>query len=171
MWKSCHDHFIKFCIRAKRNFHRNWIAMGLAWCRHQMETFSALLALCEGNSPVTGEFPSQWPVTPSFDVFFDLCLNKQLSDQSWGWWFETPSRSLWRHFNGDIAVVFSFEFRHWTLRTKDCQFDSFVVAGGTVSCHYDNLRCHQSRQSCPIDDRLFSMNVILWCIPRANFHH
>ena len=44
------------------------------WC-HQMETFSALLALCAGNSPVTGEFPSQRPVTRSFDVFFDLCLN------------------------------------------------------------------------------------------------
>ena len=43
----------------------------LLW-RHQMETFSALLALCAGNSPVTGEFPSQRPVTHSFDVFFDL---------------------------------------------------------------------------------------------------
>ena len=45
------------------------------WWRHQMETFSALLALCAGKSPVTGEFPSQRPVTQSFDVFFDLCLN------------------------------------------------------------------------------------------------
>ena len=36
-----------------------------------METFSALLALCTGNSPVTGEFPSQIPVTRSFDIFFD----------------------------------------------------------------------------------------------------
>ena len=49
-----------------------------AWC-HQMETFSALLALCAGNSQVTGEFPTQKPVTWSFDVFFDLCLNKRLS--------------------------------------------------------------------------------------------
>ena len=57
----------------------------------------ALLALCAGNSPVTGEFPSQRPVTRNFDVFFDLRLNKRLSKQSWGWWFETPSRSLWRH--------------------------------------------------------------------------
>ena len=40
----------------------------------------ALLALCEGNSPVTGEFPSQRPVTRSFDVFFDLRLNKRLSN-------------------------------------------------------------------------------------------
>ena len=43
----------------------------VAWCRHQMKTFFALLALCAGNSPVTGEFPSQRPVTRCFDVFFD----------------------------------------------------------------------------------------------------
>ena len=58
-----------------------------------MESFSALLALCAGNSPVTGEFSSQRPVTRSFDIFFDLRLNKRLSKQLWGWWFETPSRS------------------------------------------------------------------------------
>ena len=47
-----------------------------------METFSALLAICVGNSPVTGEFPAQGPVTRGFDVFFDLRLNKRLSKQS-----------------------------------------------------------------------------------------
>ena len=72
---------------------------GLAWWRHQMETFSALLALCAGNSPVPGEFPSQRPVARSLDVFFDLRLNKQLSKQSWGWCFETLSCPLWRHYN------------------------------------------------------------------------
>ena len=71
----------------------------ISWWRHQMETFSALMALCAGNSPVTGEFPAQRPVTQSIEVFFDLRLNKWLSKQSWGWWFETPSRSLWRHCN------------------------------------------------------------------------
>ena len=64
-----------------------------------METFSALLAVCEGNSPVTGEFPSQRPVTRRFDVFFDLHLNKRLNKPSRGRWFETPSSSLWRHGN------------------------------------------------------------------------
>ena len=44
-----------------------------------METFSALLAICKGNSPVTGEFPAQRPVARSFDAFFDLRLNKLLS--------------------------------------------------------------------------------------------
>ena len=71
----------------------------ITWWRHQMETFSMLLALCAGNSLVTGEFPAQRPVTQSFDVFFDLCLNKQLSKCLWGWWFGTPSCSLWHHCN------------------------------------------------------------------------
>ena len=43
-----------------------------------METFSALLAICAGNSPVPGEFPAQRPVTRSFDVLFDMRLNKRL---------------------------------------------------------------------------------------------
>ena len=75
-----------------------------AWWRHQMETFSALLAICAGNSPVTGEFLTQRPATRSFDVFFDLDLNERLSEQPWGLWFETPSRPLWRHGNGLVAV-------------------------------------------------------------------
>ena len=70
-----------------------------AWWRHQMETFSALLAICAGNSSDPGEFPAQKPVVRSFDVFFDLRLHKRFSKQSWGWWFETPSGSLWRHCN------------------------------------------------------------------------
>ena len=41
-------------------------------------TFSVLLAICAGKSPASGEFPTQRPVTRSFDVFFDLCLNKRL---------------------------------------------------------------------------------------------
>ena len=69
-----------------------------------MEAFSALLALCVGNSPVTGEFPTQRPVTRSFDFSFDLRLNKRLSKQSWDWLFETPSRPLWRPRNVHIML-------------------------------------------------------------------
>ena len=69
-----------------------------------METFSALLAFCAGNSPVPGEFPAQRPVTRSFDVFFDLRPNKRLSKQLWGWWFETHSPPLWRHSN-EMAYI------------------------------------------------------------------
>ena len=100
------------------------------WC-HQMETFSALLAICQGNSPVPGEFPAHRPVTRSFDVFFDLRLNKRLSEQSWGWRFETLSCPLWRHRYELLAsclfgamplpetmTLFNWTFSirlHWTL--------------------------------------------------------
>ena len=76
-----------------------------SWWRHQIETFSALLALCAGNSPVTGEFPTQRPVTRGFDISFDLRLNKLLNKQSWCWWFETPSCSLWRHCNVRVVIL------------------------------------------------------------------
>ena len=63
--------------------------------------------LC-GEFTGPGEFPTQRPVTRSFHVFFDLRLNKRLSKQPWGWWFETPSRSLWRHcddMRNDIQIA------------------------------------------------------------------
>ena len=82
-----------------------------SWWRHQMETFSALLAICAGNSPVTSEFLTQRPVTRSFDVFFDLRLDKRLSKQWWGWWFEMPSRPLWRHCNDEGHGVSNHQ--HW----------------------------------------------------------
>ena len=105
-----------------RNFetqsgHADW----QSWWRHQMETFSALLALYAGNSPVSGEFPSQRPVTRSFDGFFYLRLNKRLSKQSWGWWFETPSRSLWRRCNGyvvfdtSVTIIIETQRLPWPL--------------------------------------------------------
>ena len=70
-----------------------------AWWRHQIETFSSSLAICAANSPVTGGFPGQRPVTRRFDVFFDLRLNQRLSKQSWGYWFERQSRPLLLHCN------------------------------------------------------------------------
>ena len=54
-----------------------------------METFSALLAICAGNSSVPGEFRTKKASDADFEIFFDLRLNKRLSKQSWGWWFET----------------------------------------------------------------------------------
>ena len=85
-----------------------------SWWRHQMETFSALPAICAGNSPVPGEFPAQRPVTRSFDVFFDLHPNKRLSKQSRGWWFETPSCSSWRHRNVHAtSATLSINYGSW----------------------------------------------------------
>ena len=60
--------------------------------------FRVIGPLC-GEFTGPGEFPTQRPVTRSFDVYFDLRLNKRLSKQPWGWWFETLSWSLCRHCN------------------------------------------------------------------------
>ena len=62
--------------------------------------FPRYCQFCAGNS-LPGEFTAERPVTWRFDVFFDLRLNKRLSKQSWGWWFETPSRPLLRHCNAN----------------------------------------------------------------------
>ena len=80
-------------------------------------TFSALLAICAGNSSVPGEFPAQRPMTRSFDVFFDLRLNKRLSKQSWGWWYEALSRPLWRHCNvlTYFCKIITLSALHWTV--------------------------------------------------------
>ena len=74
--------------------------MSVSWWRHQLEAFSALLAIYVGNSPVPDAFPAKRPVTRSFDAFFDLHPNKRFSKQWWGWWFDSPSCPLWRHRNG-----------------------------------------------------------------------
>ena len=80
------------------------------WWRHQMETISAL------PTPLCAESPSQRPVRWSFDVFFDPRLNKRLSKQSWGWWFETPSCPLWRHCN---AMQGCFTANSWDHVSSD----------------------------------------------------
>ena len=107
-----------------------------------METFSALLAICAGNSPVTGEFPTQRPVTRSFDVYFDLCPNERLSKQSWGWWFETLSRSLWRHRNVNEM---------WSLLTHPKFAGRHIYASWKIkwnknSSHFPSDTCTHSSQ-------------------------
>ena len=78
--------------------------------------------LC-GEFTGPGEFPAQRPVTRSFDVFFDLRPNKRLSKQSWGWWFETPSRSLWCHRNDmDVVVGSVFQGDHMQPLPDMCSY-------------------------------------------------
>ena len=89
------------------------------WWLHKIETFSMLLALCEGNLPVTGGFSSQRPVTWKCDVFFDLCLNKQLSKQRRRRKFETPSCLLWSRC--DVLQILTSCFlndKHWDSTTQ-----------------------------------------------------
>ena len=104
-----------------------------SWWRHQMETFSALLAICAGNSLAPGEFPVQRPVTRSFDVFLDLRLNKRLSKQSWGWWFETLPRPLWR----DCNVLWQNVREHDILWGDKRMYRNAAIPPGGNNCDYN----------------------------------
>ena len=122
------------------------------WWRHQVEAFSALLAICAGNSPVPGEFPTQRPVTRSFDVFFDLRLNKRLSKQSWCWWFETLSRPLWRQCN---AILSSSVHGHMWVSVSHSPLD--IMRGHLY--YYHPMTSHmalawrsQTTWPCPLPD-------------------
>ena len=114
-----------------------------------MEKMSALLVLCAGNSPFTGEFIAQRPVTRSFDVFFDMRLNKRLSDQSGGWWFEMLSRPLWRHCNRYFKQSYSEScYCRWYLlqlflkwkRYIEIHFLWILVVTKTPLIWFDNIR-------------------------------
>ena len=83
-----------------------------SWWRHQMETFSAFLAICAGNSPVPGEFPAQRPVTRSFDVFF-ICARIN--------GFETPSCPFWCYCNVSFKCGKIFSWLHFT-RSKCVEY-------------------------------------------------
>ena len=99
----------------------------ISWWRHQIDTFSALLAFCAGNSPVTGQLPSQRPVTRSFGVFFDLRMHKLLSKQMRRRRFGTPSQSLWRHCDAMSETVLipgsrkGAHFSHWLRPYSDIE--------------------------------------------------
>ena len=157
----------------------------MTWSRRKVElfyavtmtssngTFSALLTLCAENSVVTGEFPSQRPLTRNFEVFFDLHLKTRVSKQSRRWWFEKPSRSFWRtvmslvHCEGHLPV-------EWP--EMQCLNISFVAIpnymfGETVelSAIWDTMTlmwCHCNENSCVIrrgnNWASFPCNHMIW---------
>ena len=88
------------------------------WWRHQMETFSTLLALCAGISPVTVEFPSQRPVTRSFDVFFGLRLEN-------GWVNNRDAGDLRRHCAHCVVTVMKVWFL-WTRGTSLARYFRYI---------------------------------------------
>ena len=109
-----------------------WV-LNSPWWRHEMEAFSALLAFCAGNSPVPGEFPAQRPVTRSFNVFFDLRLNKPLSKQWWGWWLETPWCPLWRHCNARTLLFWMIYYSGKTSSAVHCHVSSVLTISSGIT--------------------------------------
>ena len=89
--------------------------------------------LC-GEFTGPGEFPTQRPVTRSFEVFFDLRLNQRLSKHPWGWWFETPSWSLWRQCNVNC-------FCNGTAAGTDPAYN--LIPSATIVQNRLKLNCHK----------------------------
>ena len=102
-------------------------------------------------------FPRYWPfvrgihrwiphtkASESFDVFFDMRPNNRLSKQPWGWWFETPSRSLWRHCN--------MEDTRRNIMNLFCAVSAFVLSDHVnivpdVKPRYSFSKCSLGRDS------------------------
>ena len=154
------------CLMAPSHYlSQSWLIIAF----HQMETFSVLLDFSAGNSPVTGEFPSQTQGMLSFDVFFDLRLNQQLSKQWRRRWFEMSSRSLWRHFNALVRScgIHLEAIPHETIqrsvnemwyKTKSCNKScSYISPRG----QWVNWRLKQWWWNCRIHRTIVSFQLIM----------
>ena len=118
------------------------------------------------------EFPIQRPVTRSFDVFFDLRLNKRLSKQWWGWWFETLSRPLWHHRNvKDLFHIIAYHNAYRTTKEicihKHQQWQVLHLEIVLLTC-WSNAQIY-------IYIYIYSVHVSVMCVntlrPRQNGRH
>ena len=134
-------HYFGYGIQAKVITKRQPVISKRMMTSSNGNIFRVTGPLC-GEFTGPGEVPTQRPVTRSFDVFFDLRLNKRLSKQPWGWWFETPSWSLWRQCNGLAS------------RRSLCKYNFH----GTISTHCQLQMPSFSTESCLV--------IWLWYIDR-----
>ena len=128
-----------------------------------METFSAWRTLCAGNSPVTGECPFQRPVTRSFDIFFDLRLNRELSKQSRRSWFKTPSCSLWRLHNVSLRCILHMrcESTYLVYRILQTETYSFVLIKCFINHKNSNIAFHHDLFNA-YNTSFLSPHIIIW---------
>ena len=137
--------------------------------------FPVLLALCMGNSPVTGEFLSQRPVMLRFDVQH---MNKQLNKQPGCWWFEMPSCSLWHHCNDLLAH--QYQAQRW-LKSYICflcsffgcqQFQLWWYSSGVevTKAPFNNFSVSKHFDLAKVPVRFFKSHSYLTCVPAAELH-
>ena len=88
---------------------------------------------------VRGIHRSRWiPHTRNFDVFFDLRLNK------WGWWFETPSWSLWRQCNVSSLsctvniMIFWFQYHESQITVVKTIILSLIITTVSININATN---------------------------------
>ena len=146
-------------------FYNIEVHVPIAWWRHQMGTFSALLALCEGNPPVTGGFPSQRPVTRSFDVFFDLrWTNGRANNRDAG-----DLRHRRDHY--DITVItYQFNIKRHYVREESGgsrPFGSMSSAGS--SPHGNNATCSRITLQYYYSIMLQTVKLYMYLWPRETY--
>ena len=130
------------------------LRMLLSWRRHQIETFSALLALCAGKGPLNSPSPHKGQWRGALLLFFYPRLDKQLSKQSRGWWFETTSRSLRCHRNvHHLATNHHLSYSHQSGRSPKVvalfsatNFSSYIIellqVHDTIQIKWNYARIH-----------------------------
>ena len=123
------------------------------------------------RSPVPGEFPAQRPVTRSLMFFFDLRLNKRLGKEWWCWWFEMPSRPLWRHCNYGNKNQHILDIMH-NLNFGDIGDDR------RANMDWRRMQSHKSLESQTIKhfithiiDQKFDLQTFVLGITHLNFYH
>ena len=134
-----------------------------------MKTFSALLAPCAGNSTVIGEFPLQRPMRWSFDVLFDLRLNKRLSKQSWNWApSQYPKRRLFVRSREvskprDWYFKLSYRFEIWQAHRQHCCRSACQISERSDNSKYKSRGFETLRDL--TERRLFGYwdgNLVIW---------
>ena len=152
-WKS------RSAVQIRRKSHHT-VSVILTWWRNQMETFSALLAISAGTSPVNS--PHKRPVARSFDVLFDLRLNKRLSKQLWGWWLETLSSPL----PFIEPITFYFHCNIWGCMCSAGPFEYRWLKGYIYSSCYQDvcyiIFCHLLYIHSGKTGNLFSLCSLWW---------
>ena len=147
----------------------------ISWWRHQMERFFVSLGLCAGNSPVTGEFPSQRPVTRSFDGFFFICAwtNGWVNNRYAG---DFDFRRHHAHCDVTVMsmlvlemismhifyVIYSLQYvhgRHQQNRDGMQCMSSFKQIGNITTVIFTRFRCNKS--FCSTINRCFDINDIV----------
>ena len=124
-----------------------------------------------------GEFTGHRPVTRRFGVFFDLHLNKRLSKQWWGWWFETPSRPLWRHCN---VLTLGLTEDHWHAVKTNCysmtiKLSAWWCANCLTWGGYSSLKENTSKKINGVHDTkcthgFIALCFVLFCFDCTSVH-
>ena len=109
-------------------------------------------------------------VTQSYNVFFDLRLNKRFSKQSRCWWFKTPSRSLWRRCNANGASPFLTHWRYYSFALNHRIVLLGILYGILIPVPYVGLNStgvivslmHTSMAKCKDCSNSSALEIELW---------